>query len=102
MNLGTDLTPEEYLNGLSEESIDEFPKNKRPVKYILDSTISELEEDKLRTFTFSDMHFFKQWFDQQSKSKQLSVKDLILNKQLDLVGGSWAGIQPNNSLAEIR
>ena len=79
MKLGTELTPEEFLIGLGEDSIDDFPKNKKPVRQILDSTITELEQDKLKTFTFPNLHFFKSWFDSLSASKQLSVKDLILN-----------------------
>lgn len=43
MKLGTELTPEEFLIGLGEDSVDDFPKNKKPVRQILDSTITELE-----------------------------------------------------------
>jgi hypothetical protein len=60
--IDVDMTPEEYLLGFGEDSAESFPSDKKPVKEILDTTIQELEQDKLRTFAFSNLYFFKEWY----------------------------------------
>lgn len=56
---------------------------------ILNSTMMELYADGNKTFTFGDIKFFKQWYDQLNQTDKNDVKTVISNGQLDLVNGAW-------------
>ena len=49
----------------------------------------ELYADGNKTFTFGDIKFFKQWYDQLNQTDKNDVKTVISNGQLDLVNGAW-------------
>ena len=83
--MSLDMTPWQYLMGIEDEEL-----GKKPVRDILSSTIQELEMDKLRTFVFSNIDFLKSWWAMQPVTKKESVKDLIVNKQLEIVGGAFS------------
>jgi hypothetical protein len=36
------------------------------------------------------MKYFKRWYDDQEAALKDKVKELVLNGQLDLVGGGWS------------
>lgn len=63
------------------------------VRDILNSTIEELlrenQTEPNRTFTFSDLKYFKHWYEKQSDPIQDKVKQLVHEGRLDLVAGSW-------------
>lgn len=59
------------------------------VKDILDSTVAELLKDRLRTFTWADLKYFRMWWIQLDKAQQAKVKELVKRGQLDLVNGGW-------------
>lgn len=83
--MSPDMTPKQYLYGVEDEKL-----GKKPVKDILGSAVSELEMDKARTFSFSNLDLLKSWWETQPVTKKLSVKDLIINKQLEIVGGAFS------------
>ena len=60
------------------------------VKDIFDTTITELILNPNRTFAFGEMKYFKRWYDDQEAALKDKVKELVLNGQLDLVGGGWS------------
>jgi len=60
------------------------------VKDIFDTTITELILNPNRTFAFAEMKYFKRWYDDQESALKDKVKELVLNGQLDLVGGGWS------------
>ena len=73
--MSLDMTPRQYLMGIEDEEL-----GKKPVKDILSSAILELEQDKSRTFAFSNIDMLKNWWEMQPVTKKESVKDLIVNK----------------------
>ena len=60
------------------------------VKDIFDTTITEMILNPNRTFAFAEMKNFKRWYDDQETALKDKVKELVLNGQLDLVGGGWS------------
>jgi alpha-mannosidase len=59
------------------------------VQYILDSVISELENNPSRRFIYAEMAFFARWFYEQSGTRQESVRRLVKSGQLEFINGGW-------------
>mmetsp|Transcript_3428 Transcript_3428/g.7967 ORF Transcript_3428/g.7967 Transcript_3428/m.7967 type:complete len:788 (+) Transcript_3428:97-2460(+) len=59
------------------------------VRYILDSVITQLQQDPARRFTYVEMAFFSRWFYDQTPSMQDTVRGLVASGQLDFVNGGW-------------
>ena len=47
------------------------------VKDIFDTTVTELLANPNRTFTFSEMKYFKRWYDDQEQGVKDKVKQLV-------------------------
>jgi len=54
---------------------------------ILDTTINELGKDKNRKYTFAEMGFFEEWYNEQTLEKKNLTKNLIQSGQLEIVNG---------------
>lgn len=69
---------------------------------IFTSTIEQLMETEFhpnRSFSFADLKFFKQWYEKQTDETRDSVKMLIENGKLDLVGGAY--VPPDQALNDV-
>jgi len=66
-------------------AVDGDEEHSNSVKQILDSVVQSLEQDKNRKFTFSNIYFFKRWWNNQNQDKRSSVQDLLANRQLQLI-----------------
>lgn len=60
------------------------------VDLIITTMIMGLEDNPNRTFTQTEIKFFKMWWDLQTPSKKQSVKKLVRNGQLEFVNGGWS------------
>lgn len=56
---------------------------------ILDSIIYQLLDKNHRTFSWGDVLYFKEWFEQQGATRQQEVKKLVKDGRLEFVGGGW-------------
>ena len=65
---------------------------------ILTSVVTELIDRPMRTFSFGDIKFFKQWYDDQDYHQKLKIKELVHNGQLELVNGGW--MPPDEALTQ--
>jgi hypothetical protein len=60
------------------------------VNDILRSSVEEMQEGSLnRTFTFTDLKYFKLWYEALGADKKEKVKKLVKDGRLDLNSGSW-------------
>tara|TARA_B110000285_G_C15088562_1_gene597673 strand:+ start:354 stop:620 length:267 start_codon:yes stop_codon:yes gene_type:complete len=64
-------TFEEYYVGSHYEVQHSSTRN------ILDTTINELGKDKNRKYTFAEMGFFEEWYNEQTLEKKNLTKNLI-------------------------
>jgi hypothetical protein len=56
----------------------------------LRSSVEEMQEGSLnRTFTFTDLKYFKLWYEALGTDKKEKVKKLVKDGRLDLNSGSW-------------
>jgi alpha-mannosidase len=55
----------------------------------LDTIFSEMQVEKTRTFSWSEISFFKLWYNGLSDESKLIVKDLVSQKRFEFVGGAW-------------
>ena len=69
-------TPEEYYN-------DEMIAN------IFDTILSELSEDSKKTFVINEIYYFKIWYLGISEDKKNKFKELIKEKRIEFVSGSY-------------
>lgn len=60
------------------------------VRDILDSVVFEMGLDKNRTFTFSEIKYFKIWWDMQLEDTKEPVRQMIREGRFDLVSGGWS------------
>lgn len=60
------------------------------VKDILDSTVNELLGNENYTFTYAEMKYFSQWFDEQDENLKDDVRGLVDEGRLNLVNGGWS------------
>jgi hypothetical protein len=51
--------------------------------------IISLEENKKRTFVFSEMVFFKKWYEMQKQEIKDKVKTFLTEGRLEFVNGGW-------------
>lgn len=78
-------TTEDFYSGDDETSI-----YIGSVKDILDTTIQQLRVNKNHTFAYSEIKYFKYWWDQQEESLKKEVKEMVKDGRLDLVSGGWS------------
>ena len=77
------------------KTVDEYYSGSNPagqhasVRNILDSVMEELPKNKSRKFCYAEMGFFKRWYNSQNNETKASVRELIKNKQLEIVNGGW-------------
>jgi hypothetical protein len=68
---------------LSPKSFKAFPECHKAVKH-------KVIDNKNLTFTYAEIKYFKQWYDQQPEDIQQEVKNLVKSGNLDLVSGGWS------------
>ncbi|KAL7675293.1 hypothetical protein ACOME3_001556 [Neoechinorhynchus agilis] len=83
MDVGWLKTVEEYYYGLNDQI------QHAGVQFIFDSVVKELTLDHDKTFVFCEMAYFWRWWMRQSNSTKHTVKSLLTNGQLQIVGGGW-------------
>lgn len=59
-------------------------------QYILDSVVGELIHDPDKRFIIAEGAFFFKWWNEQLRSTQNTVTRLVVNGQLEFVGGGWS------------
>jgi alpha-mannosidase len=69
-------TPEEYYR-------------KEKVNYIFDTILSELSRFKEKTFVINEIYYFKIWYSDIKEEKKLKLKELIKQKRIEFVSGSY-------------
>jgi alpha-mannosidase len=57
---------------------------------ILSTTMAELAKTPDRRYTWSEVAFFKKWWDIQNKTTRVSVQKLVKQHQLEFVEGGWS------------
>jgi len=60
------------------------------VLLIIDSVVTELEQNKDRKYTEVEMAFFMKWWEQQTDKKKESVKNLVKEGRLEVVNAGWS------------
>ncbi len=73
----------------------------------LDTILSAMQVEKTRTFSWSEISFFKLWYEGLSDDSKVIVKELVREKRLEFVGGSWvmndeATVHYQNTIDQIR
>ena len=60
----------------------------KTVKYIFNSVLKSLKEDKTRKYTVGDIYFFQRWFHEELDSKSRDeVRLLVKSGQIEIVNG---------------
>lgn len=59
------------------------------VELILDTVITNLQDDPNRKFIYVEQAFFQRWWREQTPAKQAIVKTLVDNGQLEFINGGW-------------
>jgi hypothetical protein len=59
------------------------------VKCILDNVIKSLDNNKSRTFVYSEMAFFEKWYRSQSEEVKNKLKQFIKEGRFEFVNGGW-------------
>ncbi|KAI3793966.1 hypothetical protein L1987_36590 [Smallanthus sonchifolius] len=72
---GWKLTVEEYYD--------------RQSRHILDTIVETLSKDERRKFIWEEMSYLERWWRDASDAKRESLVHLLLNGQLEIVGGGW-------------
>lgn len=54
------------------------------------TVIDGLLTDSSRTFSFSELEYFKMWWDIQGEKRKQQVKELIESGQLEIVNGGFS------------
>lgn len=77
------------------KTVDQYYFGARPdidsggFQYILDSVVGELSQDSGKRFIIAEGAFFFKWWNEQLPSTQSTVRRLVVNGQLEFVGG-WS------------
>ena len=74
---------------------------------ILDNTIQSLLENPKRTFIYSEMAFFKPWYEMQKEETKNALKQLIKEGRFEFVNGGWvmedeAASNYNDAITQLR
>ena len=83
-DLGWVKTVDEYYSGSN------MGQQHASVHNILDTVVEELPKNPSRRFTYAEMGFFTMWYNRQDAETKERVKQLIQNKQLEIVNGGWS------------
>ena len=59
------------------------------VEKILSNVIKNLMENEKRTFVFSEISFFKKWWDNQNETTKSNVKKLVNEKRFEFINGGY-------------
>ena len=59
------------------------------VEKILSNVIKNLMENEKRTFVFSEISFFKKWWDNQNETIKSNVKKLVNEKRFEFINGGY-------------
>jgi alpha-mannosidase len=73
-------------------TFEEYYEGKDPkycVKCELDTILSSMQANKNRTFSWSEISFFKLWYQELSDEKKGIIKGLIKEKRFEIRGGAW-------------
>ena len=66
-----------------------FAMNQRNSKQIFDSMLDALLQNSDRKYFLTEAFFFKDWYEYLSLERQTKVKEVIKNRQLEIVNGGW-------------
>ncbi|KAA8530284.1 hypothetical protein F0562_004993 [Nyssa sinensis] len=80
---GWKLTVEEYYD--------------RQSRHILDTIVETLSKDVRRKFIWEEMSYLERWWRDASEIKRESFINLVMNGQLEIVGGGWVMNDEANS-----
>ncbi|CAL5368043.1 unnamed protein product [Camellia sinensis] len=80
---GWKLTVEEYYD--------------RQSRHILDTIVETLSKDSRRKFIWEEMSYLERWWRDSSDIKRESFINLVMNGQLEIVGGGWVMNDEANS-----
>ncbi|GAM26881.1 hypothetical protein SAMD00019534_100560 [Acytostelium subglobosum LB1] len=72
----------------------------------LNNVIHTLENEKSKTFVWSEISYFRTWWDLQDSYTRIITRQLIRRGQLEIIGGGWvqndeAVAQPNDVMDQI-
>ena len=59
------------------------------VEKILSNVVKNLMENEKRTFVFSEISFFKKWWDNQNDTTKMNVKKLVKEKRFEFINGGY-------------
>ncbi|XP_074713591.1 lysosomal alpha-mannosidase [Strix uralensis] len=76
-------TVEQYFYGVHNEV------QHAGVQYILDSVVAQLVADPSRRFIYAEVAFLARWWRQQDEATRRTVRQLVEQGRLELVGGGW-------------
>ncbi|KYQ91114.1 EGF-like domain-containing protein [Tieghemostelium lacteum] len=78
--------------------IDTYEDYGKTVKEILDKTVKHLIKDKNKKFSWSEISFFKKWWELRDNTLRESVRELVRDGRLEFLGGY---VQNDESLASV-
>ncbi|EFA77646.1 alpha-mannosidase [Heterostelium album PN500] len=91
------LVPHSHCDAGWLQTFEEYYDNK--VYSILDSVISELKKDHSKRFIWSEISFFRKWWDNQKQQIKDSVHDLVESGRFEFIGGGW--VQNDEAVSNI-
>lgn len=76
-------TAEEYYNGKGDLNIS--------VKNILSTMVKNLKDDKNRTFVYSEIYFFRKWWEEAASDEEKNlVREFLKENRLEFVGAGYS------------
>ncbi|GAM22576.1 hypothetical protein SAMD00019534_057510 [Acytostelium subglobosum LB1] len=69
------------------------------VNSILDHVLDTLSNEPDKRFIWSEISFFKNWYDKLNDTKKKSIHRIVENKQFEFIGGGW--VQNDEAAANI-
>lgn len=87
------------------KTVDQYFKDS--IEPILTNTVQSLLENPKRTFIYSEMAFFKPWYDKQREKTKNALKQLIKEGRFEFVNGGWvmedeAASNYNDAITQLR